>query len=203
MEALLSCVAKVKESLCCGDVIALLHDLTVIKDTACAPTHKGEAEAAYAVQSTGDCTMSTPAAKVVTPTDLASSFFSAYDAHDVDAMVAMCSEDAQLRYVPMGAPGQGDVRAVGRRIWSGLIEAFPDLSVKVRSMFGNKTDAAAEVMIGGTQQKDFMQIRNSGKRYDLPHAFLLRMNDRGLIGELAAYWDNASFYMQLGKTTLD
>ena len=95
------------------------------------------------------------------------------------------------------------VLPVGRRIWSGLIEAFPDLSVKVRSMFGNKTDAAAEVMIGGTQQKDFMQIRNSGKRYDLPHAFLLRMNDRGLIGELAAYWDNASFYMQLGKTTLD
>jgi hypothetical protein len=27
------------ESMCSGDVIALLHDLTVIKDTACAPTH--------------------------------------------------------------------------------------------------------------------------------------------------------------------
>jgi hypothetical protein len=56
--------------------------------------------------------MSTPATKVVTPTDLASSFFSAYDAHDVDAMVAMCSEDAQLRYVPMGTPGEGNARAV-------------------------------------------------------------------------------------------
>jgi hypothetical protein len=61
---------------------------------------------------------------------------------------------------------------------------------------------AAEVVIGGTQRKDFLQIRNQGKHYDLPHAFLLKINDKDLITEIACYWDNASFYLQLGKTTL-
>jgi hypothetical protein len=30
----------------------------------------------------------------------------------------------------------------------------------------------------------------------------LKINDKDLITEIACYWDNASFYLQLGKTTL-
>jgi ketosteroid isomerase-like protein len=91
--------------------------------------------------------------------DVARSFFTAYNAHDVGKMVAACSEDAQLRYVPMGAQGQGKVREVGKAIWSGIIDAFPDLTVTVQSVFGDERNAAAEVMIGGTQRKDFRLMR--------------------------------------------
>ena len=61
--------------------------------------------------------------------EVARSFFAAYNAHDVGRMVAACSEDARLRYVPMGDHGHGKVREVGQAIWSGLIDAFPALAV--------------------------------------------------------------------------
>lgn len=136
------------------------------------------------------------------PIDVARSFFATYNAHDVERMVAACSEDAELRYVPMGSQGRGKARELGKSIWSGLIDAFPDLAVTVESIFGDERIVAAEVVIGGTQQKDFLQIRSQGRHYDLPHAFLLQTNDRNLITRITCYWDNASFYLQLGKTTL-
>jgi ketosteroid isomerase-like protein len=136
----------------------------------------------------------------------ARSFFAAYDEHDVNRMLAACHGNAELRYVPMGSDGQGEVHSLGKTIWAGFIDTFPDLHVTVRSMFGDEWNVAAEVMIGGTQRKDLaygqVSIPSQGKHYELPHAFLLRINESGLVTEVAAYWDNASFYSQLGKTTL-
>jgi steroid delta-isomerase-like uncharacterized protein len=103
----------------------------------------------------------------------------------------------------MGSQGHGLIREVGKEIWSRLIDAFPDLSVRVQSIFGDERNAAAEVMIGGTQRKQFLNIPSQGKRYDLPHAFLLAINDHDLITAVTAYWDNVSFYSQLGKTTFE
>jgi steroid delta-isomerase-like uncharacterized protein len=134
--------------------------------------------------------------------EAAQSFFTAYNAHQVDKMVSELSEDARLRYVPMGSEGEGQARKLGKTIWSGIIDAFPDLHVTVESLFGDEQHATAEVVIGGTQRKDFMQIPSQGKHYELPHAFLLEINDRGQISAITAYWDNASFFAQLGKTTL-
>jgi SnoaL-like polyketide cyclase len=131
----------------------------------------------------------------------------AYDSHDVEKMVAACNENAELRYVPMGSQGRGKVRELGKAIWANLIDTLPDLHVTVQSMFGDERNVAAEVMIGGTQQKDsvFGQVRipSQGKHYELPHGFLLQLDESRLITEVAAYWDNASFYSQLAKKTLD
>ena len=85
--------------------------------------------------------------------EVARSFFAAYNAHDVGRMVAACGEDARLRYVPMGDHGHGKVREVGQAIWSGLIDAFPDLAVTVQSAFGDELHAAAEVTMGGRSGK--------------------------------------------------
>jgi steroid delta-isomerase-like uncharacterized protein len=137
----------------------------------------------------------------------ARSFFVAYDRHDVNKMVAACNQNAELRYVPMGNEGRGQVHELGKAVWANLIDTFPDLHVTVQSMFGDERNIAAEVMIGGTQRKDlvFGQVRipSQGKHYELPHAFLLQLDESGLITQVAAYWDNASFYSQLGKKTLD
>jgi ketosteroid isomerase-like protein len=141
------------------------------------------------------------------PIDVARSFFAAYDKHDVNKMLAECNESAELRYVPMGSQGRGKVHELGKAIWANLIDAFPDLHVTVQSMFGDECNIAAEVMIGGTQRKDLVfgevRIPSQSKHYELPHAFLLKLNEIGLITEIAAYWDNASFYAQLDKKTLD
>jgi predicted ester cyclase len=108
----------------------------------------------------------TQAKSSTSPIDVARSFFAAYNAHDVERMVAACSEDAGLRYVPMGSQGRGNARELGKSIWSGRIDAFPDLAVTVESIFGDERNVAAEVVIGGTQQKDFLQIRSQGRHYD-------------------------------------
>jgi steroid delta-isomerase-like uncharacterized protein len=148
--------------------------------------------------------MSTTTRNVILPAvDVARRFFAAYNHHDVNKMLAECSDDAQLRYVPMGSQGTGKVYEVGKALWSGLIDAFPDLTVTVPTIFGDDHNVAAEVVIEGTQQKDFLGIPNRGRHYELPHAFLLHVDERGLITSITAYWDNASFYTQLGKTTLD
>ena len=108
--------------------------------------------------------------KDATGIEAARSFFAAYNAHDVDKMVTECSADAQLRYVPMGSQGQGKVRELGKAIWSSFIDTFPDLHVTVQSIFGDGRNVTAEVMIGGTQQKDLhyglVRIPSQGKQYE-------------------------------------
>lgn len=110
--------------------------------------------------------------KDATGIEAARSFFAAYNAHDVDKMVTECSADAQLRYVPTGSQGQGKVRELGKAIWSSFIDTFPDLHVTVQSIFGDGRNVTAEVMIGGTQQKDLhyglVRIPSQGKQYELP-----------------------------------
>ncbi|HZD88438.1 MAG TPA: nuclear transport factor 2 family protein [Gaiellaceae bacterium] len=125
----------------------------------------------------------------------------AYDGHDVERMLELCRADARVRYVPMGEQGEGWVRETGRELWSGLIDAFPDLHVTVESAAGDERHAVAEAVLGGTQERHYLQVPNQGERYELPHAFLVETDGEGLITEIAAYWDNASFYSQLGKAT--
>src|SRR5437879_5019309 len=99
-------------------------------------------------------------------TQAARSFFAAYNAHDVERMLELCDRDAQLRYIPMGSQGRGKVHELGKTIWSSLIDCLPDLRIRVQSIFGDERNAAAEVIIGGTQQKDIhygrMLIPNQG-----------------------------------------
>lgn len=130
-------------------------------------------------------------------TDVVRAFLAAYDRHDLSAMLQTCSEDARLRYVPMGPQGQGLAHEAGRRIWGALLEAFPDLHVAPQAIFGDDRQVAAEVIISGTQKKDFQNIQNQGRHCELEHAFLFRMAD-GRIQQIASYWDNLSFYEQLG-----
>jgi len=103
----------------------------------------------------------------------------------------------------MGSQGQGPISEVAKHIWSSIIDAFPDLTVRVQSVFGDESNAAAEVLIGGTQRKQFFNIPSQGKHYELPRAFILSLDENNLITGVTAYWDNVSFYSQLGKFALD
>ena len=118
----------------------------------------------------------------------ARAFFDAYNAHDLERMLSLCADTAQLRYVPMGPLGSGPIRSIGRRIWSGMIAALPDLTVTVERAFGDSQRIAAEVLIAD---------RNRG--YALMHAFLLTVDVRYRILDVTAYWDNVSFGFQATK----
>ena len=64
--------------------------------------------------------------------DTARTFFTFYGAHDIDAMLSLCSRTAQLRHVPMGRLDTGDIHTVGRKAWSDTFAALPDLAVTVK-----------------------------------------------------------------------
>ncbi len=138
-------------------------------------------------------------------------FFAAYRAHDVERMVDLCAEGAGFRYVPFEVwgrqrvlYGEGQVRTVGKVIWTTLIDAFPDLANAVTSLRGDGDgNVAAEARIGGTQAKDFGIVACTGGHYEVPQLFLFHVAGDGLIDNIVAYWDNVGWKKQLGCLEVD
>lgn len=138
-------------------------------------------------------------------------FLAAYRARDVEAMVNACSESAEFHYIPFEIwgkqrvlRGDGKVRSIGKVLWTGLIESFPDLSNEVTSIHADGAGhVAAEVMIRGTQAKVWGSIDNRGRSFAVPHLFLFRLGQAGAIEAVSAYWDSADMYRQLGRIEVD
>lgn len=138
-------------------------------------------------------------------------FFDAYRRHDVEAMVDLCSENADFEYVPFEMWGRqrvmrgaGKVATVGKPLWTGMIQAFPDLTNSVRSLTADEDgNVAAEVVISGTQSGAWGTIANRGQSYSEPHLFVLHVGSDGLIDAITGYWDGASISRQLGHLEVD
>ncbi|MCX9191055.1 hypothetical protein C3Y87_06450 [Carbonactinospora thermoautotrophica] len=126
-------------------------------------------------------------------------------------MVDLCTDNANFRYVPFEVwmrqrvvYGDGKVRTVGKAIWTTLIDTFPDLSNVVHSVRADEEgNVAVQVDINGTQAKDFGVIACRGEYFNLPHLFLFRVTDEGLIDDIVAYWDNVDWKQQLGWLEVD
>ena len=77
-------------------------------------------------------------------------FFAAYDAHDVDGMLALCADGAQGRYLPYGKKSVMPIRGGLEQIWRGLLGAVPDFGVEVDEMI--KADGnivVVQALLGG------------------------------------------------------
>jgi steroid delta-isomerase-like uncharacterized protein len=146
-----------------------------------------------------------------TPGSVVSKFFDAYRAHDVEQMVSLCDDMADFRYVPVEMwgrqrvlRGDGKVRSIGKVLWTGMIESFPDLNNTVNLLIeGEEGDVAAEVTFSGNQAKAWGPIGPSGKSFAVPHLFLFNVNESGRITDIRAYWDGASMNQQLGRMEID
>ena len=142
---------------------------------------------------------------------IAVDFFQAFSDHDVDKMVAMCSEDADFSSIPFEMwgrqrvlRGDGKVCTIGKPIWKSFIASFPDLKHDVVSVVVSPDgDMAVEVTVSGTQVKDWGPIAAKNMTFSEPNLFLLRVNSSGQISEFVSYWDNASMYRQLGHLEVD
>src|SRR5260370_15603008 len=70
-------------------------------------------------------------------TDLATAaqeFFSAYDAHDVEGMIALCADGARGRYAPYGRESVVPIRGGIHLIWGAFPQSVPNFKVKVIEM---------------------------------------------------------------------
>ena len=146
-----------------------------------------------------------------TPVEVVTDFFDAYRRRDVEAMTDLCTDNADFSYIPFEVwakqrvmRGDGKVRTIGKVIWSGLINAFPNLGNVIHHIDGNEAgDVVVACDITGTQQSAWAFIAPQGKSIVAPHLFIMHVDSDGLIDSIRAYWDNASVCAQLGHLEVD
>lgn len=136
-------------------------------------------------------------------TDIATKLFDHYRAQDVQAMVEMFEPEGIVEYVPFAL--EGPVEQVGPGSWGVLIDSFPDLTNKIHSITGDASGRKAfiDVDISGTQAKEAFGVPSKGSAYNVRHFFILDTNEDGKITQMTSFWDNADWFRQLGKETID
>lgn len=146
--------------------------------------------------------MTAPMSMTQSPKGVALAFFDAYRARDVKTMQSLFTPDASFNYVPTSG-GPGKVNPDGVNFWSLLIETFPDLTNEVTfATEDSQGYAFVSVFIGGTQTKDIAMLTNHNRKYWLEHLFIFHVNDKGLVDSVKAYWDDATWFTQLGHLEL-
>lgn len=120
-------------------------------------------------------------------------FFAAYDAHDVEGMLALCADGAQGRYLPYGKNSAMPIRGGLENIWRGLLQAVPDFGVEVDEMIEAEGNTViVQALLGGAMPADVPGLVTKGKSDRIAHAYIIRYNADGKISRLDCYWDNTA-----------
>src|SRR5215831_15834664 len=113
------------------------------------------------------------------------SFMFAYQQRNVDKMLSFCDASGDVIFKPLGEQGKGKIVELGKAIWTLLIDCFPDLDNTVDAAIAEDGESVrCQVMIRGTQAKDFAGIINRGKQFDSDHIFIFRLNPSGKINRI-------------------
>ena len=120
-------------------------------------------------------------------------FFAAYDAHDVDGMLALCAESAQGRYLPYGKNSFMPIRGGLENIWRGFPQAVPDFGVEIVELIeGEDNTVTVQALLGGTMPADVPGLVKKGEADSIAHAYIIRYDATGKITRLDCYWDNTA-----------
>jgi ketosteroid isomerase-like protein len=120
-------------------------------------------------------------------------FFAAYDAHEVEGMLALCADDAQGRYLPYGKSSVMPIRGGLEMIWRGFPQAVPDFRAEIVEMIeAQDNTVVVQALVGGTMPADVPGVVKKGDVEDIAHAYIMRFNTDGKISRLDCYWDNTS-----------
>ena len=126
-------------------------------------------------------------------------FMFCYQQRNIEKMMSFCDPNGTVEFVPLGAAGKGKLNELGKNIWSALIDSFPDLDNTLDAAVAeNEHTVRCQVVIRGTQKKDFANIQSKGKHFDSDHIFIFRLNDKNQISHIRIEWDHADFQKQLG-----
>lgn len=131
---------------------------------------------------------------------LATDFFEALNRGQRDGALALFGPEALFDIVP--ARVKGPVESQGRQFVQGLLAAFPDLWIQVRSLSAGDGFAVAEVKMEGTQAADFLGILNQEKHVDLDQAWMFWAKG-GRLSAVRAYWCQNQLYRRLAVKRLD
>jgi hypothetical protein len=124
---------------------------------------------------------------------LTKQFFSAYDNHNVDGMLALCADGAQGRYLPYGKNSAMPIRGGLEQIWRGFPQAVPDFGAEIVEMIQAEDNTVlVQALVGGTMPVDVPGLVKKGEVGRIAHAYIIRYNAQGKISRLDCYWDNTA-----------
>ena len=126
-------------------------------------------------------------------------FIFAYQQKNIDKMMLLCNPNGNVHFTPLGDSGKGKIGELGKGLWCSLIECFPDIDNTLDAAIAEEENTVrCQVVIRGTQAKDFAGITNKGKHFDSDHIFIFHLNDANKIDSITITWDHADFQRQLG-----
>lgn len=127
-------------------------------------------------------------------------FLLAYQQRNVEKMLSFCDEDGEIYFEPLGEAGHGKIHELGKGLWTALIESFPNIDNTLDAAVAeDATTVRCQVVIRGTQKKDFAGIVSQGKSFDSDHIFIFKINNDNLIDRINVSWNHADFAKQLGQ----
>lgn len=127
-------------------------------------------------------------------------FFNAYSAHNIDAMLELCSSEGTFRYVPEGEQRKGSMEDAAK-LWRLFTQSFPDFSVDIQQLIkAEENNVVAETIQGGTQASDVGEVKNKGRRTWCPHLYIFKFDEQNKISHITCFWDYNTIYQQLGHT---
>ena len=123
---------------------------------------------------------------------IAQKFFAAYDAHDVEGMTALCADDAQGRYLPLGRNSVMPIRGGIDAVWKAFPQAVPLFRVEVVELIiAEGNTVVIQAVMSGPIPADPLGIAKDGEDVHIAHCYILRFDTEGKISRLDCYWDNA------------
>lgn len=127
-------------------------------------------------------------------------FMFAYQQKDVGKMLSLCDPGGTIDFKPLGDAGKGRIYELGKNIWSALIDCFPDIDNTLDAAVAEPDNSVrCQVVIRGTQEKDFGDIPNKGLRFDSDHIFIFRLSPDNKITDIQISWDHGDLKKQLGS----
>ena len=151
----------------------------------------------------------TQARTAETAAGVVTEFFDRYRAHDVNGMADLCSINADFAYVPVEMwgkqrvlRGDGKVATIGKPLWTGLINAFPDLLVTTGRVITTGDVVTALVKVEGTQAGAYAGAINQEKHLDIDQAWRFTVTG-ALITGVSAYWCQRQLYRRLAVKRFD
>jgi hypothetical protein len=125
-------------------------------------------------------------------------FMFAYQQRDVEKMLSFCDPDGEVYFKPLGEAGRGQLGQLGRGLWSALIDAFPDIDNTLDAAVAeDENTVRCQVVIRGTQAKDFANIPSKGQHFESDHIFIFHLNDNNKIDAIQIEWPHEDFVRQL------
>ncbi len=125
-------------------------------------------------------------------------FMFAYQQKSLEKMLALCDPNGTVEFLPLGEGGKGKIGELGKAVWAGLMECFPDIDNTLDAAVAeDEHTVRCQVVIRGTQVKDFADIPNKGKHFDSDHIFIFHISDENRIDYISVEWNHEDLKKQL------